>query len=311
MEILSSVDQVRGWSRSRRNEGKSVGLVPTMGYLHEGHLSLMRRARSENDFLVTTIFVNPTQFGPHEDLATYPRDPEGDAEKCRRTGVDILFVPEAGEVYGEGFQTYVTVEDVSKPLCGASRPGHFRGVATVVLKLFNMVGPTRAYFGMKDFQQLQVIRTMVRDLNVDIDIIACETVRERDGLAMSSRNAYLSRDQRKQALCLYEALTEAKMLYRSGENNPAIYLNAMVDRINREPDAVVDYVKLVNPRTLSELESVSEEALAIMAVRIGKTRLIDNMLLGDAIPGEENPDCASGTHSNPSTLPVGTRGGIS
>ncbi|MDQ7783885.1 MAG: pantoate--beta-alanine ligase [Desulfomonilaceae bacterium] len=279
MDILTTVHDLRDRLRPHRQEGRSIGLVPTMGYLHEGHLSLMRRGRSENDVLVATIFVNPTQFGPNEDLDKYPRDPEGDAEKCRSAGVDILFVPEPGEVYGPQFQTYVTVERVSAPLCGASRPGHFRGVATVVLKLFNMVQPTDAYFGGKDYQQVQVIKTMARDLNLDVRIVECDTIREDDGLAMSSRNAYLSPDRRRQAVCLYEALMEAKGFFKNGANNAEHYLAAMRTRVNAEPDTEVDYISIVHPDTLEDLAEVGDKALAILAVRIGSTRLIDNMLL--------------------------------
>ncbi len=241
----------------------------------------MRKGRSENDLLVATIFVNPTQFGPQEDLDKYPRDPEGDAEKCRSAGVDVLFVPEQSDVYGPGFQTYVTVERVSVPLCGASRPGHFRGVATVVLKLFNMVQPSKAYFGRKDYQQVQVIKTMVRDLNLDVQIVKCETIREDDGLAMSSRNAYLGSDQRKQAACLYQALMEAKSLFNRGEKRAENYLEAMRNRVNAEPAAEVDYINIVHPETLEDLDDVKDKALGILAVRIGSTRLIDNMLLNE------------------------------
>ncbi|MDQ1237990.1 MAG: pantoate--beta-alanine ligase, partial [Thermodesulfobacteriota bacterium] len=192
METIATISEMTAWSRRQLSLGETIGFVPTMGYLHEGHLSLMRYAGSENTKVVASIFVNPTQFGRNEDLSTYPRDPESDGAKCAGEGVDALFMPDVGEIYGRDYQTFVEVERVSGPLCGLSRPGHFRGVATVVLKLFNMVKPTAAYFGMKDYQQLQVIKTMVRDLNVDTRIVACPTVREADGLAMSSRNAYLT-----------------------------------------------------------------------------------------------------------------------
>ncbi len=279
MDILTTVNAVRERLQPHKKQGLSIGIVPTMGYLHEGHLSLMRKGRSENDVLVATIFVNPTQFGPKEDLDKYPRDPEGDAEKCRTAGVDVLFIPDASEVYGAGFQTYVTVEKVSVPLCGASRPGHFRGVATVVLKLFNMVQPSSAYFGRKDYQQVQVIKTMVRDLNLDVRIVDCDTIREVDGLAMSSRNAYLSPEQRKQAVCLYQALTEAKNLFKKGEKRVEQYLATMRNRVNAESATEVDYISVVHPETLEDLDNVVDNALGILAVRIGSTRLIDNMLL--------------------------------
>lgn len=279
MDILTTVNALRERLQPHRQGGQSIGLVPTMGYLHEGHLSLMRKGRSENDVLVATIFVNPTQFGPNEDLDKYPRDPEGDEEKCRSAGVDVLFAPGPDEVYGPGFQTFVTVEKVSGPLCGASRPGHFRGVATVVLKLFNMVQPSSAYFGSKDYQQVQVIKTMVRDLNLDVRIVECDTIRESDGLAMSSRNAYLSPDQRKQAVCLYQALMEAKGLFKKGDTKVEHYLDIMKSRVNAESAAKVDYISIVDPETLEDLDEVGDKALGILAVKIGNTRLIDNMLL--------------------------------
>jgi pantoate--beta-alanine ligase len=279
MEILTETARMKEWSRGCWERGESVGLVPTMGYLHEGHLSLIRRCRSENERVVVSIFVNPTQFGPNEDLARYPRDPEADSTKCRELGVDVIFMPDVTEIYRPDFQTYVLVEEVSGPLCGATRPGHFRGVATVVLKLFNIVSPSAAYFGNKDYQQLQVIRTMVQDLDVDVRVVPCETVREHDGLAMSSRNAYLSPEERKQALCLYQALTEAQSLFANGERQPKQLLRAMSDRIDREPDAAVDYISLVHPETLRNLEETADRAVAALAVRIGRTRLIDNMLL--------------------------------
>ncbi len=219
METLTSLALMKHWSRSHQREGKTIGFVPTMGYLHEGHLSLMRRGRSENDLLVASIFVNPTQFGQNEDLDNYPRDPEADLAKCAQVGVDAMFMPAAGDIYGPDFQTFVEVENVARPLCGASRPGHFRGVATVVLKLFNVVSPTAAYFGQKDYQQLRVIKTMVRDLDLDVTVVPCPTVREDDGLAMSSRNSYLSPRERQQATCLYQALQTAQSLLDRGEQN--------------------------------------------------------------------------------------------
>jgi pantoate--beta-alanine ligase len=282
MQIVQSAAEMQGWSRSHRAKGDTIGFVPTMGFLHEGHISLMRRGRSENDLLCASIFVNPTQFGPNEDYRTYPRDPDADTRKCREAGVDVLFMPEADEMYGPDFQTYVDVERVSAPLCGSARPGHFRGVATVVLKLFNMVLADRAYFGMKDYQQLQVIRTMARDLNLEIEIVPCPTVREPDGLAMSSRNSYLSPAERRQAVCLYEALLEAGRLFELGETNAGPYVKVMSERISKEPDAKLDYVNLVYPETLQDLEQVSDRCLAALAVRIGKTRLIDNMVFGRA-----------------------------
>jgi pantoate--beta-alanine ligase len=278
MEIINSIHEMKRWSLRRLMNSETIGLVPTMGYLHEGHLSLMSRARSENFRLAASIFVNPIQFGRNEDLGSYPRDPESDKQKCLECGVEALFMPEASDMYGSDFHTHVDVDRISAPLCGASRPGHFRGVATVVLKLFNIVRPTSAYFGMKDYQQLQVIRTMVNDLNLGVVIVPCPTVREPDGLAMSSRNSYLSPGERKQAPALYEGLIAAKSLFEQGQTDAAVYLRAMKNRIANEPDATIDYVNLVNPETLEDLERVDNSALAVMAVRIGKTRLIDNML---------------------------------
>jgi len=278
MQIVRSVSEMQIRSRAHRAKGMAIGFVPTMGFLHEGHLSLMKRGRSENDLLCTSIFVNPTQFGPTEDYRTYPRDTASDMHKCEDAGVDLVFMPEADDMYGPDFQTHVEVERVSKPLCGAARPGHFRGVATVVLKLFNMVLPNRAYFGMKDYQQLQVIRTMVRDLNLKVEIVPCPTVREQDGLAMSSRNLYLSPAERRQAVCLYEALLAAGRLFETGETRAPKYVEVMSQRINKEPDAAPDYVSLVDPESLKDLEVVQDRCLAALAVRIGKTRLIDNMV---------------------------------
>jgi pantoate--beta-alanine ligase len=277
MEILTSIHEMQHWSRSRAG----IGLVPTMGFLHEGHLTLMRQARSENTAVVASIFVNPAQFGRNEDLGSYPRDPDADKEKCVQVGVDALFMPKPEDIYGPDYQTYVEVENVSAPLCGTSRPGHFRGVATVVLKLFNIVRPDVAYFGMKDYQQLRVITTMVRDLNLDVRIEPCPTVRESDGLAMSSRNSYLSPDERAQAVCLHQALLEARKLFLNRAKAGEEYIRAMTERILRESDARPDYVSLVHPETLQDLKEVSDRALAVLAVRIGTTRLIDNMLLQD------------------------------
>ncbi len=258
-------------------------MVPTMGYLHKGHLSLIEPAKEENDYCVTTIFVNPTQFGPNEDLDKYPRDPEADKAKCENAGVDILFMPEPDDIYGPGFQTYVTVESISLPLCGANRPTHFRGVATVVLKLFNITYATRAYFGLKDYQQVQVIRTMARDLNLDTKVIGRPIVREKDGLAMSSRNAYLNPSQRAQALCVHEALGAAEELFSKGEKRPEEYIRIMEERISREPEARVDYISLVDPESLENLSTVdSNGGLVAIAAFIGGARLIDNRLIGGA-----------------------------
>ncbi len=279
MEILISIADMKKWSFNHIKRGNSIGFVPTMGFLHEGHLSLIHKARAENVAVVTSIFVNPTQFGRNEDFSTYPRDPDADSAKCSQAGVDVLFMPDASDMYPSGYQTYVEVEKTSGPLCGASRPGHFRGVATVVLKLFNIIRPSVAYFGMKDYQQLQVIKAMVRDLDLDVKIEPCPTIRESDGLAMSSRNSYLSSEERIQAVCLYQALLEAQALFQKGEQRAQKYIEAMAARILKEPSAQPDYISLVHPQTLEDLKIVNDRALAALAVRIGKTRLIDNMLL--------------------------------
>jgi len=266
--------------RTRRNPLKgSLGLVPTMGFLHEGHLALVRRARAENDHVAVSIFVNPTQFGPHEDLARYPRDLPRDLDLLRREGVDLVFAPTVVEMYPPGYHTYVVVEEITERLEGQARPGHFRGVATVVAKLFNIVRPTRAYFGQKDAQQVVVIQHMVRDLDFDLEIVVCPTVREPDGLALSSRNVYLNPAERQAATVLYRALQRAAELYAAGERDAGVLRRSMLELIDAEPLARPDYVSVADLGTLVELERVEGRALASLAVRIGTTRLIDNMLL--------------------------------
>jgi pantoate--beta-alanine ligase len=258
--------------------GLSWGLVPTMGYLHRGHLALVDRARAENDRTAATIFVNPAQFGPGEDLATYPQNLEGDLALLKQAGVDLVFTPSEAVIYPPDYQTYVTVEAVARPLEGASRSTHFRGVATVVAKLFNIVQPARAYFGQKDAQQTVVIRRMTADLNFNLEIVICPTVREADGLALSSRNAYLSPPERAAATVLYRALTTAKEALSGGERNGDTLRGLMRSVVNREPLARLDYVSVANPLTLQELSQVANGALFSLAVFIGKTRLIDNIL---------------------------------
>ena len=260
--------------------GKEVGFVPTMGYLHEGHLSLIRRARSENDVVVVSIFVNPTQFGPNEDFDRYPRDLRRDEELCKREGVDFIFYPSVEEMYPEGFSTFVEVEKLTENLCGKSRPGHFRGVATVVIKLLNIVHPTRAYFGEKDFQQLQVIKRLVRDLNIPVEIVGCPIVREEDGLAMSSRNVYLNKEERKSALSLYQGLRLAKELFERGERNPSVIRKTVEEFILSHPKTKIDYVEIVSPEDLKPVKEVKEGDVIALAVFVGKTRLIDNYVFG-------------------------------
>lgn len=279
MKIIESIAEMKTVARSFRDKGKSIAFVPTMGYLHEGHLSLMKKGRETGDVLVVSIFVNPTQFGKGEDLDRYPRDMEKDKKLCKGEGVDILFVPTVKEMYPENFQTYVDVETVTKNLCGASRPGHFRGVATVVTKLFNIVRPDFAIFGEKDFQQLVTIKRVVKDLDMDTDVIGMQIVREADGLAMSSRNAYLNDKERKAALSIYRALSAAKEVFEEGERAAGILLNEAKRVIEIEPMVVLDYIKLVDIATMEDLERVEDKALLAAAVRVGKTRLIDNIIL--------------------------------
>ena len=256
-----------------------VGLVPTMGYLHEGHLSLVRRARKECASVIATIYVNPTQFGPDEDLEAYPRDVPRDLALLQDLGVDLVWMPDESVMYPPGFQTWVEVEEMTQVLEGAMRPGHFKGVTTVVTKLFNVTQPTKAYFGQKDAQQAVVIQQMVRDLHVPIEIVVCPIVREQDGLAMSSRNVYLNPAERQAATVLYRALTAAKDAFSAGEKDPGQLREIMAKTINAEPLADMEYVSCADPDTLEELQEPVERALLSMAVYVGKTRLIDNMLL--------------------------------
>jgi pantoate--beta-alanine ligase len=250
-----------------------------MGFLHEGHLTLLREGRKRSDCLVLSIFVNPTQFGPGEDLDAYPRDTEKDLELAEKEGVNIVFMPDSDELYGKNFQTYVELEKLPHYLCGVSRPIHFRGVATVVTKLFNIVRPHTAIFGQKDFQQLAIIRQMVLDLNFDIEIIGVPTVREDDGLAMSSRNAYLTTDQRSSAICLFKALLNASSMVKSGEKKASVIIKKTIEYIDAYNDTRIDYVTLCDPVTLEDVDSIDGPVLMALAVFIGKTRLIDNMVL--------------------------------
>lgn len=278
MEIVTTVSEMLG---KRKALQESVGLVPTMGYLHEGHLSLVRHARRENQHVVVSIFVNPTQFGPSEDFQRYPRDMERDLSLLEREQVDTIYAPTAEQMYPPGYQTWVEVEKVTVPLEGQFRPGHFRGVATVVAKLFNAVRPARAYFGRKDAQQLAVIRRMVTDLNMGPEVVACPTVREADGLALSSRNSYLNEEERVAATVLYRALKHGQEMWRQGERAPKTVAEAAREMILAEPLATIDYVSVCDPETFQELEEARDRALVALAVRIGRTRLIDNTLLGE------------------------------
>lgn len=278
MKIAETIQEVRNQVKEWRKEGLSVGLVPTMGYLHEGHKSLIDKAVEENDRVVVSVFVNPIQFGPSEDLASYPRDLERDAALCEQAGANLIFHPADGEMYFDDFCTFVDMDDLTKGLCGKTRPTHFRGVCTVVSKLFHIVAPDRAYFGQKDAQQLAVIRRMVRDLNFDLEIVGCPIVREEDGLAKSSRNTYLSEAERVAAVVLHKGLTEGQTLLRNGEKNAGKIIGKIREVIETEPLAKIDYVELVDWNTLKSIEEVNGPVLAAVAVYIGKTRLIDNFI---------------------------------
>lgn len=281
MQVISQIAQLKQVVRAAKANGKSVGLVPTMGYLHEGHLTLMRRAKDEQGFVIATLFVNPLQFGPQEDYADYPRDLARDCELAASIGVDVLFAPSVDEMYPGGngkTLTFVDVEKITAPLCGASRPGHFRGVATVVSKLFNIAEADVAYFGQKDAQQVAVIRRMVEDLNMNVKVVAVPIVRESDGLAMSSRNKYLDQGQRQAALVLSRSLAKAAVMLEEGERDSALILATVRELICQEPLANIDYVSLVDPLTLESLESIDNRALLALAARFGKTRLIDNLI---------------------------------
>lgn len=279
MEIVTTVDEVRAKVNKWRSEGLSVGLVPTMGYLHEGHQSLIARAVKENDRVVVSVFVNPTQFGPNEDFEAYPRDLEKDAALCESTGASLIFHPEPEEMYPDGFCSYINMTELTGALCGKTRPIHFKGVCTVVGKLFNIVMPDRAYFGEKDAQQLAVIRRMVKDLNFGLKVVGCPIIREEDGLAKSSRNTYLNADERKAALVLSKAVFHGRDMVNRGETNADKILGQMKDIINAEPLARIDYVEMVNMDTMENIDTVSGTTLCAMAVYIGKTRLIDNFIV--------------------------------
>ena len=276
MKVIEKIDDMK---RLRLELAEPVGFVPTMGYLHEGHLALVRQARAENPSVVVSIFVNPTQFGPREDFSRYPHDPERDLTLLEKEGADVVFIPSAAEMYPPQFNSWVEVGKVAERLEGASRPGHFKGVTTVVAKLFNIVQPTRAYFGQKDAQQAIVIQKMAADLNMNLEIVTVPTVREPDGLAMSSRNTYLNPEERQAATVLYQALTLAQNLWSQGEKDAERLRQEILTLIQKQPLANVDYVSIAHVETLEELDTVSPPALVSMAVRIGRTRLIDNIVL--------------------------------
>ena len=279
MEVIESISEMKDLVKKWKRQGLSIGFVPTMGYLHEGHLALVRRIKELSDRVVVSIFVNPIQFAPGEDYQRYPRDLERDKALLEKEGVDVLFSPKVEEMYPPGFQTYVEVKELSSGLCGKYRPGHFVGVATVVLKLFNIVQPDIAVFGEKDYQQLKVIQRMVQDLNLDVKIIPHPTVREEDGLAMSSRNTYLSPEERKSAIALYKALNLAEELINQGERRVATLKEKLKEFIESFPYTKVQYIEFVHPETLKEVERVDEPTLLALAVFVGGARLIDNKII--------------------------------
>lgn len=283
MEYVKTIDEVRRIVSDVGRNGKSIGLVPTMGYLHKGHQSLMEIAGQQSDFVVVSIFVNPIQFGPNEDYASYPRDIERDLKKCESAGVDLVFAPEVSEMYPKGILTHIEVDKVTENLCGAFRPGHFAGVATVVNKLFNIVQPDMAVFGMKDYQQLIVIKRMTEDLNIPVKVIGAPIVREEDGLAVSSRNIYLSREEREVAPILYQSLLKARVMLDRGEKSPSEIKKAMEKMISSKPYTRIQYISIVDPNTLEDLAIIIDKALIALAVYIGKTRLIDNIVWKDEV----------------------------
>ena len=276
MRVVERINDVRSTVKEWKSQGLKVGFVPTMGYLHEGHESLIRKASEENDKVVVSIFVNPIQFGPKEDLASYPRDLKRDSEICERAGANLIFHPENEEMYFNDFSTFVDMNGLTNGLCGKSRPNHFRGVCTVVIKLFNIVAPDRAYFGEKDAQQLAVVKRMVRDLNIDVEIVGCPIVREEDGLAKSSRNTYLSEEERAAATILNKSLMLGKEEIQNGQRNSASIIKIIEDSIKSEKLARIDYVEIVDSSSLEKVEEINKSVLVAIAVFIGKTRLIDN-----------------------------------
>lgn len=279
MKFIEDISEMHNLAAQLRQEGRTIGFVPTMGALHKGHLSLIEYAKKEADVVIVSIFVNPAQFGPKEDLNQYPRDLEGDKDKTCSAGADILFVPTPYQIYPEGFRTYVSVEGLSDIMCGQARPGHFRGVATVVLKLFNIVKPHKAFFGQKDFQQTVIIKRMVKDLNVNMDIVVLPTVREADGLAMSSRNQYLENGDRQAAAVIYRSLLQAGRLFESGVSGTDKLRKTIVSVIKDEPSVQTEYISVINPETLEEESFAENGTVIVIAVRIGDTRLIDNIIL--------------------------------
>jgi pantoate--beta-alanine ligase len=283
MKVINSIAEMQSYAESLRVRGKKISFVPTMGYFHEGHLALMREARKMADCLVVSIYVNPTQFGPKEDLSKYPRDFERDYQMAESVNVDVILYPPDEQMYPENYQTYVNVEKVTQNLCGLSRPGHFCGVTTVCAKLFNIVKPHFTVFGKKDFQQFITIQRMITDLNFDIQLIGLQTVRETDGLAMSSRNVYLKIDQRLSALQLVDSLKLAQKLYDNGERKSAVIIDEVTKLITSAPYTDIDYVKICDTKTIEDVDTIDGEAVIALAVKVGSTRLIDNHVFGEKL----------------------------
>lgn len=279
MEVFKRIKDIRKFIKEKQNEKKTIGLVPTMGYLHEGHLSLIKKSSEDNDITVVSIFVNPTQFGENEDLDQYPKDLNRDIKLAEKTGANVVFAPTVEELYPKGYQTYVNVKKLTQHLCGLKRSGHFKGVTTIVTKLFNIVNPDKAYFGQKDAQQVIVIKRMIKDLNVNIDIITCPIVRESDGLAKSSRNTYLNEEERKQSTVLFLSLMIAKQKIKDGERQAEKIIKTIEKNIKRKSLAKIDYISISNAETLEEIKQIKGEILIALAVKFGTTRLIDNIQL--------------------------------
>lgn len=278
MKIINNIKEIRKQVKDWKNDGLSIALVPTMGYLHEGHESLIKKASEDNDKVIVSIFVNPMQFGINEDLSTYPRNIDKDSDICEKNGASLIFNPSVEEMYTDGFSTFVDLNNLTSGLCGKSRPTHFRGVCTVVSKLFNIVNPDKAYFGQKDAQQLSIIKQMVTDLNFDIEIVSCPIVREADGLAKSSRNTYLSKEERQASTIINKSLKKAKTLIKSGERDSKNVIDFIKNEINKEPLAKIDYVSIVDNNTIKNIKTIEDGSLIAVAVFIGNTRLIDNFI---------------------------------
>lgn len=278
MKIINNIKEIRKQVKDWKNDGLSIALVPTMGYLHEGHESLIKKASEDNDKVIVSIFVNPMQFGINEDLSTYPRNIDRDSDICEKNGASLIFNPSVEEMYTDGFSTFVDLNNLTSGLCGKSRPTHFRGVCTVVSKLFNIVNPDKAYFGQKDAQQLSIIKQMVTDLNFDIEIVSCPIVREADGLAKSSRNTYLSKEERQASTIINKSLKKAKTLIKSGERDSKNVIDFIKNEINKEPLAKIDYVSIVDNKTIKNIKTIEDGSLIAVAVFIGNTRLIDNFI---------------------------------